>query len=64
VWPSADGSTFLHSGKPLPEGNGIAHRGEINSVASEAWRQGGDIWNATVMLDWVKIATLKEDLLI
>ena len=50
-WPAVNGCMFLHSGHPLPEGDGIAHRGEgvgifLNSVASEAWRQAGKLWKA------------------
>ena len=51
VWPAVDGCTFLHSGRPLPEGDAVAHRGEgvgifLDSMASKAWRQAGEVWKA------------------
>ena len=51
ILPAVDGHMFLHSCDPLPEGDGIPHRGEgvgsfLNSVASEAWRQANEIWKA------------------
>ena len=51
VWPTADGCMFLHSGRPLPERDAVTHRGEgvrilFNGVATEAWRQAGEVWKA------------------
>ena len=35
----------------MPEGDAVAHRGEgvgifLDSMASEAWRQAGEVWKA------------------
>ena len=51
VWSAVDCCTFLHSGRPLPEGDAVMHRGEgvgifLDSMASEAWRQAGEVWKA------------------
>jgi len=40
--------TYLHSGRPLPEENEVAHRSEgvgilFNNVATEVWKQSGEI---------------------
>ena len=51
VWPTADDCMVLHLGRPLPEGDAVAHRGEgvgilLNGLATEAWRQAGEVWKA------------------
>ena len=51
VWPAADGYTFLHSGRPLPESGDATSRNEgvgilLDERATAAWRQGGEAWEA------------------
>eukprot|EP00117_Sycon_ciliatum_P039014 scpid35652/ scgid3339/ Craniofacial development protein 2; p97 bucentaur protein len=50
VW-RADGYTFLHSGRRLPNGDGPARRNEgvgimLNPGMTEAWRRAGEQWTA------------------
>ena len=51
VWPAADGYTFLHSGRPLPEDGDVAARNEgvgilLDENAAAAWRQCGEVRKA------------------
>ena len=51
VWPATASCTFLHSGRPLPEEDAVAYRGEgvgilLDNVAPKAWKQGGEVWKA------------------
>ena len=51
VWPAAEGYTFLHSGRPLPDSGDPATRNEgvrilLDERATVAWRQGGEVWEA------------------
>ena len=50
VW-TADGYTFLHPGRPLPEADEPAKRNEgvgiaLDKAATEAWRESGEEWEA------------------
>lgn len=45
-----DGYTVVHSGRPVPAAGDVAQRGEgvgivLDPVLSEAWRNGGEVWN-------------------
>ena len=45
------GYTFLHSGRPLPVGEGPAVRKEgvgiaLDERATAAWKEAGQVWNA------------------
>ena len=51
VWPAADGYTFLHSGRSVPEHGDVAARSEgvgilLDEQATAAWRQSGEVWKA------------------
>lgn len=50
VWES-QGYTFLHSGHPLPSGEGTGRRREgvgiaLDKRATAAWKEAGEMWNA------------------
>ena len=64
AWPAAEGFTFLHSGRPLPDSNEDAVRNEgvgimLDPKATVAWRNAGEVWEAvsprlaTARLKWV-----------
>ena len=45
-----DGYTVVHSRRPVPAVGDVAQRGEdvgivLDPVLSEAWRNGGEVWN-------------------
>ena len=50
VW-DAQGYTFIHSGRPLPGGEGPAVRNEgvgiaLDEMATAAWKAAGEVWDA------------------
>ena len=51
IWPAADGYTFLHSGRPLPDSGYAATKNKgvgilLDEMTSVAWRWSGEVWEA------------------